>query len=216
MEIPLCDNIIYDLSAITDYSKFLIMADYIILYHTVCNRCEAMTFKLFDINSPSLKEVTVAFLLLMLTVSAGRSTSAQSIPMLPPPFPENSPQEERIVENDRAPPQIEILTTELHEGKNVFKVRITDESSLRTREVKYVHNGQLRVDGLFRDQNNVYKALIDIQSPSRVVMVTAGDANGNIVSDFREYEITHSQDIFTQVIDRLSQTLNYFQNLFGW
>jgi hypothetical protein len=47
-------------------------------------------------------------------------------------------------------------------------------------------------------------------------MVTAGDANGNIISDFREYEITKSQDIFTQVMDRLSQTLNYFQNLFGW
>jgi hypothetical protein len=109
--------------------------------------------------------------------------------MLPPPFPENSPQEERIVENDRAPPQIEILTTELHEGKNVFKVRITDESSLRTREVKYVHNGQLRIDGLFREQNNVYKALIDIQSPSRVVMVTAGvsgyiyTGNGSTVTD---------------------------------
>jgi hypothetical protein len=136
--------------------------------------------------------------------------------MLPPPLPENSTQEERIVENDRVPPQVEILTTELHEGKNVFKVRITDESSLRTREVKYVHDGQLRVDGLFRDQNNVYKALIDIQSPSRVVMVTAGDANGNIVSDFREYEITESQDIFRQVMDRLSQMLNYFRNLFGW
>jgi hypothetical protein len=176
-----------------------------------------MTFKSFGINSLSLKEFAVAFLLLILTVSAaGRFASAQSIPMLPPPFPENSPQEERIAENDQAPPQIEILTTELHEGKNVFKVRITDDSSLRTREVKYVHNGQLRLDGLFRDQNNVYKALIDIQPPSRVVMVTAGDANGNIISDFREYEITKSQDIFTQVMDRLSQTLNYFQNLFGW
>ncbi|MDQ3854032.1 MAG: hypothetical protein M3299_14505, partial [Thermoproteota archaeon] len=80
----------------------------------------------------------------------------------------------------------------------------------------YVHNGQLRIDGLFRDQNNVYKALIDIQPPSRIVMVTAGDANGNTVSDFREYEITESQDIFTQVINRLSQMLAYFQNLFGW
>ena len=149
----------------------------------------------------------------MLIVSAGKCASAQSIPMLPPPFPENSLQEERIVENDRAPPQVEILTTELHEGKNVFKVRITDESSLRAREVKYVHNDQLRVDGLFRDQNNVYKALIDIQPPSRVVVVTAGDANGNIVSDFREYEITESQDIFTQVMDRLRHMLDYFQNL---
>jgi hypothetical protein len=164
-----------------------------------------------------LKEFAVAFLLLIIVVSAGGYARAQSIPFLPPPFPENSPEEEEIIaEDDRAPPRIEILTTELREGKNVFKVRITDESSLRTREVKYVHDGQLRVDGLFRDQNNVYKALIDIQPPSRVVMVTAGDANGNIVSDFREYEITKSQDIFTQVMDRLSQTLNYFQNLFGW
>jgi hypothetical protein len=175
-----------------------------------------MTFKLFYIDSLLLKEFALAFLLLMIAVSVGRYAGAQSIPMVPPPFPENSPQEERIAPNDRAPPQIEILTTELHEGKNVFKVRITDESSLRTREVKYVHDGQLRVDGLFRDQNNVFKALIDIQAPSRVVMVTAGDANGNLVSDFREYEIAKSQDIFTQIIDRLSQTLNYVQNLLGW
>src|ERR671916_2641869 len=172
-----------------------------------------MNFKFCNIDSPLVNASAFVFLLLVLIVSAGRCALAQSFPMLPPPFPENSPQQEKIVANDRAPPQIEILTTELHEGKNVFKVRITDESSLRTREVKYVHNGQLRVDGLFRDQNNVYKALIDIQAASRIVTVTAGDANGNIVSDFREYEITESQDIFTQVINRLSQTLYYFQNL---
>src|ERR671911_419386 len=175
-----------------------------------------MTFKLFGIYSPSLNDVIFAFLLLLIALSAGRYASAQSIPMVPLPFPESSPEPERVAPNDRAPPVIEILTTELHEGKNVFKVRITDDSSLRTREVKYVHNGQLRVDGLFRDQNNVYKALIDIQPPSRVVMVTASDANGNIVADFREYEINETQDIFTQVMDGLSQTLNYFQNLFGW
>src|SRR5918998_2432209 len=150
-----------------------------------------MNFKFWNIDSPLVNASAFVFLLLVLIVSAGRCALAQSFPMLPPPFPENSPQEEIIAENDRAPPQIEILTTELHEGKNVFKVRIIDESSLRTREVKYVHDGELRVDGLFRDQNNVYKALIDIQSPSRMVMVTAGDANGNIVSDFREYEITN-------------------------
>jgi hypothetical protein len=175
-----------------------------------------MNFKFCNINSYLVNILAFAFLLLVLTVSAGRCVFAQSFPMLPPPFPENSPQEERIVENDRSPPQVEILTTELHEGKNVFKVRITDESSLRTREVKYVHNGQLRVDGLFRDQNNVYKALIDIEPPSRIVVVTAGDANGNMVSDFREYEITESQDILTQVMDRLSLMLDYFQSLFRW
>src|SRR5918995_477760 len=123
-----------------------------------------MTFKLFGIYSPSLNDVIFAFLLLLIALSAGRYASAQSIPMVPLPFPESSPEPERVAPNDRAPPVIEILTTELHEGKNVFKVRITDESSLRTREVKYVHDGQLRVDGLFRDQNNVFKALIDIQA----------------------------------------------------
>jgi hypothetical protein len=173
-----------------------------------------MNFKFCNIDSSLVNVSAFVFLLLVLIVSAGRCALAQSFPMLPPPFPENSPQEERIVENDRAPPWVEILTTELHEGKNVFKVRITDESSLRTREVKYVHDGQLRVDGLFRDQNNVYKALIDIDPPSRIVVVTAGDANGNIVSDFREYQITESQDILTQVMGRLSQMLDYFQNLF--
>ncbi|HEY6757438.1 MAG TPA: hypothetical protein VI037_08660 [Nitrososphaera sp.] len=163
-----------------------------------------------------MKVIPLAFLLLMIVVSGGRYASAQSIPFLPPPpFAENSPDEERVAENDHTPPHIEILTTELHKGKNVFEVRITDESSLWTREVKYVHNGQLRVDGLFRDQNNVYKALIDIQPPSRIVTVTAGDANGNIASDFREYEITGSQDLITEIMDRLSQVLNYFQNLFG-
>src|SRR5918992_5862926 len=175
-----------------------------------------MNFKFCNIDSSLVNVSAFVFLLLVLIVSAGRCALAQSFPMLPPPFPENSPQEERIVENDRAPPWVEILTTELHQGKNVFKVRITDESSLRTREVKYVHDGQLRVDGLFRDQNNVFKALIDIQAPSRVVMVTAGDANGNIVSEFGEFEITKSQSLFTVVMDRLSQTLDYFKNLFGW
>jgi hypothetical protein len=162
-----------------------------------------------------LNDVLFAFLLLLIAVSIARYASAQSIPMVPPPFPESSPEQERVAPNDRAPPVIEILTTELHEGKNVFEVRITDDSSLRTREIKYVHDGQLRVDGLFRDQNDVYKALIDIYPPSRIVVVTAGDANGNILSDYEEYEITKHQDIFSQIMDRLSQTLNYFQNLLG-
>jgi len=148
-------------------------------------------------------------------MSPGVYANAQSIPMLPPPFPESTPEQERVAPNDRAPPVIEILTTELYEGKNVFKVRITDDSSLRTREVKYVRDGQLTVDGLFRDQNNEYKALIDIHPPSRVVVVTAGDANGNIVSEYKEFEITKPKDIFSQIMDRLTETLNYFQNLLG-
>jgi hypothetical protein len=140
---------------------------------------------------------------------------AQSIPLVPPPFPENSEETERVSQNDKTPPKIEILTTELHDGKNVFEVRLTDESSLRTREVKYVHDNQLRVDGLFRDQNNIYKALIDIHAPARIVEVTAGDANGNIATAFMDYNITKSQDIFGQIADIFTRVMNYFQHLFA-
>jgi hypothetical protein len=141
--------------------------------------------------------------------------SAQSIP-LPPPFPgSNDGGEEKKAPNDRDPPQIEILTTELHDGKNVFKVRIVDESSLQTREVKYVYDGQLRTDGLFRDQNNVYKALVDMHPPSRIVVVTAGDANGNIDSVYKEYKVSAPQDLFSQIIDMLSKISGHMQNLFG-
>jgi hypothetical protein len=156
-----------------------------------------------------LAAVTAAPLLL-----AGQA-SAQSIP-LPPPFPgSNVGEEERKAPDDRDPPAIEILTTGLREGKNVFEVKITDESSLHIREVKYVYDGQLRTDGLFRDQNNVYKALIDMHPPSRIVVVTAGDANGNIDSVHKEYEVSASQDLFSQIIDVLSQIPRQIQNLFG-
>jgi hypothetical protein len=163
---------------------------------------------------------TIIIIIILATLSvaplllAGQ-VSAQSIP-LPPPFPgSNEGGEEKKAPKDGDPPQIEILTTELHDGKNVFKVRIIDESSLQTREVEYVYNGQLRTDGLFRDQNNVYKALIDMHPPSRIVVVTAGDANGNIDSVYKEYEVSPSQDLFSQIIDVLSQIPRHIENLFG-
>ncbi len=141
--------------------------------------------------------------------------SAQSIP-LPPPSPSNNPsQETKVAENDRQPPKIEILTTQLDEGKNVFQVKITDESSIQVRQVKFVQDGQLTTVGLFRDKNDVYKALIDIHSPSRVVEVTAGDANGNLATAYKEYDIKPAPDILTQIANAFSEIPHYIQNLFG-
>jgi hypothetical protein len=161
---------------------------------------------------PLLKTEILGLLLaavMSLTVSYA---SAQLIP-LPPPFPSNSPQEAKSVANDTQPPKIEILTTELHEGKNVFKVSINDSSGLQVREVKYVQNGQLKVEGLFRGQNDVYNALIDIHSPSRIVTVTVGDINGNTATAFGEYDIKPRSDLLVEVINTLSQIMHYLQNL---
>jgi len=163
-----------------------------------------------------LDRLICIFFLVLILVSGINYASAQPIPFLPPPSPESGPEQHKVVPNDRSAPKIEILTDELHDGKNVFKVRITDNSSLTTREVTYVHLGQLRTDGLFRDQNNVYKALIDIRSPSNIVTVNAADANGNVATDYKEYKITEPQNIVNQIIDRLSDAISYLQNLLGW
>ena len=174
------------------------------------------TLKFLSISSISLKILVVSILLLMvllLPLVASRA-SAQSIP-LPPPSPSNSSENLKAVPNDRAPPKIQILTTELDEGKNVFRVKITDDSSLQVREIKFVQNGQLTSTGLFRDQNDIYKALIDIHSPSRVIEVTAGDANGNTASTFREYEIKTAPNVLTQILNALSQIPHTIQSMLG-
>jgi len=176
---------------------------------------DVVTLKFLDIGSVSLKTIVLALLSMALLLPLAASyASAQSIP-LPPPSPGNTAGETKIAPNDREPPKIEILTTELDEGKNVFRVKITDDSSLQVREVKFVQDGQLATTGLFRDQNDVYKALIDIHSPSRVVQVTAGDANGNLASAFSEYDIKPAPDLVTQIMNALSQIPHYIQNLLG-
>src|SRR5829696_5284064 len=94
-------------------------------------KSEAITFKLFYITSFSLKEFALAFLLFAIVVLRGTYAYAQPIPLLPPPFPEKNPEEKKGAEKDRTTPQIKILTTGVQEGKKVFKVKKTNESSLR-------------------------------------------------------------------------------------
>ena len=131
---------------------------------------------------------------------------------IPPPFPSVSENAERIAEGDKTPPKIEILTEELNAGKNVLRVRITDDSTLRVRDVRYVQDGQFKSEGLFRDQDDVYKGLIDIQPPSRIVVVTAGDSAGNIASTFREYEVSSQRDIFKDIMDVLGSIPGYIRD----
>ena len=131
---------------------------------------------------------------------------------IPPPFPSGSENAERIAEGDKTPPKIEILTEELNAGKNVLRVRITDDSTLRVRDVRYVQDGQFKSEGLFRDQDDVYKGLIDIQPPSRIVVVTAGDSAGNIASTFREYEVSSQRDIFKDIMDVLGSIPGYIRD----
>jgi hypothetical protein len=116
-----------------------------------------------------------------------QQANAQLIPLPPPnlePKTTHSPLEpgHQAKNDSNSSPIIEFLTTSLIEGKNVLKVKITDKSDLRYTEVKYVQNGNVVTQGLVRDPNNVYKALIDSRSPSAVIMINAVDINGQRAS----------------------------------
>jgi hypothetical protein len=152
----------------------------------------------------------ILFIALIVAALVGQAYG-QPFP-IPPPFPSVSENTERIAEGDKTPPKIEILTEELNAGKNVLRVRITDDSTLRVRDVRYVQDGQFKSEGLFRDQDDVYKGLIDIQPPSRIVVVTAGDSAGNIASTFREYEVSSQRDIFKDIMDVLGSIPGYIRD----
>ena len=74
------------------------------------------------------------------------SASAQFVP-LPPPSPStssSSTEKNDLPPDDHKVPIVEVMTSNLKPGKNVFKVKLTDESGIQLGDIKYVHNGKLR------------------------------------------------------------------------
>ena len=140
------------------------------------------------------------------------SASAQFVP-LPPPSPSTSPSTSTAEQKDLPPddhkaPLIDVITSSLEAGKNVFKVKLTDESGIQLGDIKYVHNGQIKVIDLVKDINDVYKALIDIQPPSRVVVIEAGDPNGNIATVVKEFSVSPASNIFQDIQNFFSRILS--------
>lgn len=133
-----------------------------------------------------------------------RSSDAQFVP-LPPPSPStNTADRANPVPNDNKAPVIEILSTSLTAGKNVFKVRITDNSGVKLAEIKYVHEGKIKTVDFVKDINDNYKALIDIEPPSRVIVIDAEDQEGNVATEVREYNLTPHPNILQQIEDFFS------------
>lgn len=138
------------------------------------------------------------------------SASAQFVP-LPPPSPSsssNTADPKNIAPDDHKAPIIDVITPNLKAGKNVFKVKLTDESGIQLGDIKYVHNGQIKVIDLVKDINDVYKALIDIQPPSRIVVIEAGDPNGNIATVVKEFSVSPASNIFQNIQEFFSGILS--------
>ena len=130
-------------------------------------------------------------------------TQGQLIPV-PPPAPDSTDQlQNNDASNDIIAPVIHFLTTELYPGKNVFKVNITDDSSIRLREIRYVHEGKIDSRDLVYDGNNVYKGLINVNPPSAVIVVNVDDVYGNKASLSKSLPVKQFPDIFSEIFNRL-------------
>ena len=141
-------------------------------------------------------------------MSSVQLAAGQVIP-LPPPSPgSNAIDEPNQAPNDNKAPVIQPLTTEIKAGKSVFKVRISDESGLELGQIKYVHDGRIVTTDLVKEQNDVYKALIDVQPPSRIIVIDAADQNGNVATIVKEYTIMPGPDI-------LKGIENFFSSIIG-
>lgn len=108
---------------------------------------------------------------------------------------------------DNKPPLIEFVTTELKEGKNVFRIKINDESALKFSEINYLKNGEIKIESLVHDKNDIYKALISVHPPSIVLVINAGDIYGNKASFSQTIKVNPRSDMFTEIIQ-------YFSDIF--
>jgi hypothetical protein len=162
---------------------------------------------ILGIRAPSLSIWVYVFVAAFSLVTT-QSAAAQLVP-LPPPSPNsNTIDQTNQAPNDNKAPVIEPLTTEIKAGKNVFKVKISDESGLQLGQIKYVHDGKIVTAALVKEQNNVYKALIDIQPPSRIIVIDAEDQNGNRATVVKVYSILPGADI-------LKRIENFFSSMIG-
>lgn len=170
-------------------------------------------------HSAQLKLIPAALgVLVLLSVVPG--ANAQMPPLFPPPFPwfESTPNAHPANANDRTPPQVEVITTLLHHGKNVLIVKITDESFITSRQVKYVYDGRIAFADLARDHDNVYYALINVEPPTSVVEIDVIDSAKNraiIVEEIPVGPPAGFYDIVTRVLTLIDDVVTEVTNRIG-
>jgi hypothetical protein len=107
--------------------------------------------------------------------------------------------------NSTSSPTVQVLTTLLIEGRNVFKVKITDNSDIMHAEIIYFRDRQLVAQELVREPNNIYNALIDAHLPSTVVVTNVVDVHGKTASVVEILNVTTlPKSIFGQITNFLS------------
>ena len=85
----------------------------------------------------------------------------QPLPLPGPPGPDCCSSSSNL-RNDTTPPKIIITTNLLHEGNNVLKLKIEDESPLKLRGINFTQGNKNIETYLAKEQNQEYIALLKL------------------------------------------------------
>jgi len=140
-------------------------------------------------------------ILLTLIFYNDRSSYAQWI-MQPLPLPGYPTSDccNNNVKNDAAPPKITIMTNILHEGNNVLKLKIEDESPLKIRGLNFTQGNKSIDTYLAKEQNQEYKALLKVVPPFTEVQVRAVDVNDNSATLVQQIKVEKWVDLIISSI----------------
>ena len=121
----------------------------------------------------------------------------QPLPLPGPPTPDCC---NNNVKNDTAPPKIIITTNLLHEGNNVLKLKIEDESPLKIRGIIFTQGNKSIETYLAKEQNQEYRALLKVVPPFTEVQVRAVDVNDNSARLVQQIKVENWFDLIMSSI----------------
>lgn len=138
--------------------------------------------------------------------------------MPPMPMPDPSSADDKCCSNvvnftDIEPPVIIIENEILYEGNNVIKMRILDDSPLKTRSISYSVDNVSKATYLAKLHNNEYKALLKVKSPITKVEVAALDVNDNLAKVAKSIKVENRFDNIGSILKGFSFWNNAFN---GW
>lgn len=158
------------------------------------------------------KTVLILFIFVISSLTIFFSPGYGQFLPLPPPIDDEEPKlppnfDKSKILKDKDDPIINLITSELEEGKNLFYVEIIDATPLKSRQLKYSYQGQIEIVNLVRHEENIYKALIYGTPPKNIMEISAMDFNENKSILEIELNVIESKNIFDMIY-------SWFKNLF--
>ena len=112
------------------------------------------------------------------------------------------------------PPSIEIMTTVLNEGKNVFKLNITSQAPIENCKITFTKGELKKTEDCVTDGGTTFKALIDARPPYQTVNVYTRDIYGDSSNAMEKLSVLPSPNFFESIWNSINQVGNLSKQLF--